>query len=111
MGVRPITDIIPQLRMGEAVDEASNKFNELIQAVENTGKPGTFIMKITVKPSTSGALEVTDDISIKKPEGKKGSSLFFATPEGNLQRNDPRQNELPGLRTVEAPASGTLKTA
>jgi len=30
----------------------------------------------------------------------KGSSLFFATPEGNLVRNNPRQEELPGLKEV-----------
>jgi hypothetical protein len=110
MAVRPITDILPMLRMGEAVEEASKKMNELIQAVDNTGKPGTFILKITVKPSTSGALELTDDIAIKKPEGKKGSSLFFATPEGNLQRNDPRQNELPGLKVIQE-ETRELKTA
>lgn len=110
MAVRPITDVIAQLRMGETLDEASEKFNELVQAVDATGKPGTFTMKITIKPSTSGALEITDDITIKKPEGTKGSSLFFATPEGNLSRNDPRQSEIPGLKAVTEEAR-QLKTA
>jgi hypothetical protein len=37
---------------------------------------------------------------MKKPELARGSSLFFPTVEGNLVRNDPRQQEIPGLKEV-----------
>jgi hypothetical protein len=42
------------------------------------------------------------------PKDEKGSSLMFATPEGNLQREDPRQLKIEGLRQVDM-ETGELK--
>lgn len=109
MAVRPITDVLRDLRYGEALEEANTKFNELVKAVENAGRPGEFIMKIKLKPSTAGAIEVTDEITIKTPAEMKGTSLFFPTVEGNLVKNDPRQSELPGLKIIEQASNAPLK--
>lgn len=100
MGIRLFTDVMRDMRFGETLDEISKKFNELVTAVESTGKQGELIFKVKLKPSSSGAIEVIDEIKSKVPELAKGSSLFFATPEGNLVRNNPRQDELPGLKEV-----------
>lgn len=58
--------------------------------------------------ASGGAIEITDEIKARIPEMPRGTSLFFATPEGNLQRNDPRQGELEGLRRVNK-ETGELK--
>lgn len=100
MGVRPFTDVIRDMRFGETLEELSEEFNKLVQAVENTGRPGELVISIKLKPSTAGAIELTDLIKTKLPAPKKGTSLFFATPEGNLVRNDPRQREIPGLKEI-----------
>lgn len=102
MGVRLFTDVLRDMRFGETLDELSDEFNKLVQAVEDTGRPGEIILSIKLKPSTAGAIEVTDLIKTKLPPPQKGTSLFFATPEGNLVRNDPRQSEIPGLKQVES---------
>jgi hypothetical protein len=102
MGIRQFTDVIRDMRFGETLDEISEEFNKLVTAVESTGKGGELIFKVRLKPSSSGAIEVIDDIKSKIPQLAKGSSLFFATPEGNLVRNNPRQDELPGLKEVAA---------
>ena len=101
MAIRLFTDVMRDLRFGEALDELSEQFNQLVQAVENTGRAGEMTFTVKLKPSTAGAIEVTDQIKVKLPPTQKGSSLFFATPEGNLVRNDPRQKEIPGLKEVE----------
>lgn len=102
MGVRPFTDVLRDIRFGVALDELSEEFNRLVAAVDNTSKPGELTLTIKLKPSTAGAIELTDQIKTKLPQLPKGSSLFFPTVEGNLVRNDPRQQEIPGLKEVPA---------
>ena len=65
-------------------------------------KTGTLTLKITLKPTNnSGQIEVIDDITLKLPKEKAATSIMFATPENNLQREDPRQMNIEGLRTVD----------
>ena len=96
-------DLIP------CMDAAGLKFSELIQAVSAHGKAGTLTLKIGVKPSTAGALAVKADISITKPKGLPAESLLWATPDGNLTADDPRQVKL-DLKSVAAEPARTLKT-
>jgi len=64
------------------------------------------VLKLKVKPSKTGPFEIIDDIKLNMPKEDKGTSLMWPTPEGHLQSNDPRQNELPGLAVVD---KGTLQ--
>jgi len=81
-------DLIP------IMDAAGAKFSELINAVTAHEKAGTLTLKIAVKPSTAGALAVKADVSITKPKGLPPEALLWATPDGNLIAEDPRQNKL-----------------
>jgi hypothetical protein len=56
---------------------------------------------LSLKPGKGGQIEVFDDIKVKSPKEERGSSIFFATPEGNLTRDDPKQLQIDGLRTVD----------
>ncbi|HVE20629.1 MAG TPA: hypothetical protein VNC39_01520 [Acidocella sp.] len=38
---------------------------------------------------------VTDELKTKLPKPKIGGSIFFASPENNLIREDPKQHKLP----------------
>lgn len=51
------------------------------------------------KPDGNGQMTIKADVKTKEPALSRGTSLFFLTPEGNLTRRDPRQQDLP-LRTV-----------
>lgn len=92
------------------MDAAGAKFNELINAVTSHQKAGTLTLKIAVKPSTAGALAVKADVSITKPKGLPPESLLWATPDGNLIAEDPRQTKLE-LRPVTPEPTRELKTA
>lgn len=109
MSARPATDVIRDIRFGELLDEFSDELNTVVTAVESTGKPGSITLTLKFKPSSSGAIEVTDDVKTKIPMLAKGSSLFFATPEGNLVRDNPRQKQLPGLKQVNDAPEQPLK--
>ena len=90
------------------MDAAGAKFSELVNAVTANNKAGTLTLKIAVKPSTDGALAVKAEVSITKPKGLPPESLLWATPEGNLMAEDPRQTKLE-LRDVTPAPSRELK--
>lgn len=84
----PDGDLVP------IMDFAGQKFAELINAVTSIEKPGTLTLKVTIKPSTAGALAVKAECAITKPKGLVAESLLWATPDGNLTCEDPRQTKL-----------------
>lgn len=92
--VRSITDTLRHLEAGCLIDDASEKLAELVKAVDATGKTGTLTLTLKLRKATAGALAVTGNVSVKKPAEPAIESLLFATPEGNLLTEDPRQTKL-----------------
>jgi hypothetical protein len=94
---RPFLDFLREHRNGVAHDELSDALQECVAAAIQEGKTSTLTLKITVKPANvgAGALMVTDDIKTSLPKPEKGGSIFFASPENNLIRDDPKQHKLP----------------
>lgn len=90
------------------MDVAGTKFSELVNAVDAHQKAGTLTLKIAVKPSTAGAMAVKADVNITKPKGLPAESLLWATPEGNLIAEDPRQTKL-DLKAVTPEPARELK--
>lgn len=104
MTVRSFVDFLRDHGNGVTLDALSDKLNELVAAVTDQNKSGSLTISIKLKPAgNSGALEVGVDAKVKKPENPPGVSIFFATPENNLQRQDPRQSTME-LREVPAMA-------
>jgi len=99
---KPFTDTLSALRFGTLVDDLTKALHELTQKCTDTGRAGTLTLTLGLKPGKGGQIEVFDDIKVKTPKEERGSSIMFATVEGNLQREDPRQLTLTGLRTVDA---------
>ncbi len=95
--------LLSEFRNGESLNELSEKLQELVGAVRDTGKPGKLVYTLIVKPS-GNAHVVTDLITGKIPEMPRDASIFFATEECTLQRDDPDQKKL-DLREVERPAA------
>ena len=113
---KPINENLRDVRVetenGDLVsllDHAGTQFADLIKSICSTNKAGTLTMKVDVKPSTAGALAVKATVSIKKPKGLPPESLLWATPEGNLIADDPRQTKLE-LKPVAVESPRELKT-
>lgn len=85
------------MRNGQVAANCNEKFNELIQAVLETGGKGELTIKIFVKPSKMGMggavieVETAHECKAKKPELEIGRSFFFVTKDGTLTRDDPAQ--------------------
>lgn len=106
--IRPFTDFLQEHRHGELHGEVSAALNDLVQAVTGIGKSGSLTLTITIEPAGTNHEQVLvkDDVVVKQPKPARESAICFVDDEGNLSRRDPRQPELPGLRTVASrPAS------
>jgi ribosomal protein S28E/S33 len=94
--MRPITDILREIRKGRAVDLASQRMAEIVQAVDETGKPGELTITIKVKPEKGGGSQKVIQVAVKAkiPEVDLPEGVFFSDGDGDLHRTDPAQNEM-----------------
>ena len=107
---RTFISTIESLRFGTLGEELTDKMRDLVATCATTGRSGTLTLILALKPGKGGQIEVFDEVKLKLPKEEKGSSLMFATPDNNLQREDPRQLQLEGLRTVDM-GTGELRRA
>jgi len=82
------------LRDGKTLTELEEAMNELVEAVRDTGRKGSVTLKIDLTCVTDGIYETSDNITLKAPWHALSNTLFFGTPDGNLVRHDPRQQDL-----------------
>ncbi len=104
MPVRPITDTLRLLDGGVFLDIASDKMNELVKRVDETGRSGKLTITLDLKRAREGAVNITPSVTTKVPEVKADPSLLWVTVEGNLTVENPSQQKL-DLRTVDTPAA------
>lgn len=94
MPIRPVTDVLLRAKNGTLIPEASEKMSELVKRVDQTGKPGTLTIKLSVRKGPAGSLAIEATSDLKLPKEEKIETLMFPTPEGNLLTEDPRQGNL-----------------
>lgn len=94
--MRPITDILREMRKGRIVEDATEALAEVVKAVDATNKPGAVTLKISVKPSKDGGWEKTLSASIATtvPRVDLPDAVFFSNVDGDLVRDDPEQTRL-----------------
>lgn len=107
MATRPFIDTLRQIERGHFLNELATQQQELIQAIQDTRKQGELIVKLKYQPETDGQLSVEASIISKAPTKTRGRTLFFMTPEGNLDIFDPRQADISEFKEVDiAPLRG-----
>jgi hypothetical protein len=107
---RPFNDMLREHRNGITHDTLSDKLQELVAAVTQEQRAGKLVLTIGIKPMGKGdGLEVSAEVKITPPKETPGVSIFFSSPECNLVRADPRQQNLE-LREI-GPATAHLGVA
>jgi hypothetical protein len=106
-------ETILQINNGAVVGELSEALREVVAAVRATGKSASITLTLRIAPASKGitdVLTVESQVKTKLPEPDRGITIFYATDDNNLVRNDPNQPMLP-LRVVDidAPKMGDLK--
>lgn len=106
------THTINQLRYGQTAEELSEHMHQCVERAQETGKMAEMTIKLKIKPQARGAqVFIADEIKTKLPSFPREETILFPTPEGNLQRDDPRQTMLPGIKKADEEANEGFKTA
>lgn len=111
MSVKPIFETLKNIRSGELLDEAAEKFNDLIYAIQQTKKGGDLTIKLRVDPlkSDTDKVLIRGTATTKKPEPEVSADFFYTTDDSNVQTRNPRQQDL-NLRDA-AQEEGEIKDA
>jgi hypothetical protein len=107
---RPIIETLHHLEGGTFLAEAADQLAAVVLSVERTGKPGKLTLEISVRKAMSTALALRGKITAKLAPEPPFETLLFATPEGNLLVDDPRQSQLP-LAAISHAQAGPLPVA
>ncbi len=84
---------LEQHAKGRTRDELSEKLRDLILAVQDIGKPGSITLKVAAKRINDGQVELAAQVTTKLPDIPQ-ASIWFATGDGELTRDDPTQMAL-----------------
>lgn len=82
---------------GTTEAEASQALEEITAAVKDTGKAGSFSIKVSISPAGKGEVRqvfVDGEVSLKKPKKDRQHTIFFPTRHNTLVRNNPDQDEM-----------------
>lgn len=84
--------LLMQHAKGRAHDEATRKLQDAVEAVKRTGKAANVTVKLSIHPvkNNDTVVRIEDKVTSSIPEDTR-SSMWFATEEGSLHRNDPKQ--------------------
>ena len=96
-------ETILQMNNGATVAELGEALEKVVAAVRAAGKSGTVTLTVKVAPASKNStdvLMVESQVRTKLPEPERGMTIFYATEENRLVRNDPKQQQLP-LRVVD----------
>jgi hypothetical protein len=74
--------------------KVSEVFSQVIQAVENTGKAGKLTITVDVSKTTGGMVALVAKVTDKTPEPKPDADVRWVTEDGQLTRDNPKQQKL-----------------
>lgn len=87
--------MLGELRGGSAVTDASAELAHVVEEVKKTGMAGELTIKLKVNPNDDGeTLGIVYKIESKVPKKSKPATNFWVGNEGQLLREDPRQQEM-----------------
>lgn len=107
---------LKNLAFGNVLDEMSDKLNECIIQARKTGKMAELSLTLKIKPKGAGTqVFITETVKAKIPEFDREDTILFpvdlADGSVDLQRNDPRQESIPGMRIAEDPRPKAFRQA
>src|SRR6476620_7305502 len=96
--ITPFVEWLEQYKKGETNGELTHELRTLIEAVQETGKPGTITLTLKVSRKGERQVNVVEDVKVKSPVHSRSETIYFVDQHLNLQRNDPRQGVLSPIK-------------
>lgn len=100
----PFSQQIAFLGRGSTDAEVTEALVQVVRAVRETRKAGHVTLKLAIRMAdkrTEDAIRITPQITKKVPELESEETIMYSTYDGDLLRDDPRQEKL-DLRDVSA---------
>lgn len=85
-----------------AIDDPNEALRKVLAGMDETGKPGSITITISLKPGGDGQFYATGATNAKVPAKPNKDKLFYYDHNYRPSRTDTRQLELDELREVEA---------
>lgn len=104
--ITPFVEWLAQYKKGEADGELTHELRTLIEAVQDTGKPGTLTLTLKVSRKGDRQVNVIEDVKVKTPAHSRSEAIYFVDAHLNLQRNDPNQGVLTEFKKKSAGGDG-----
>lgn len=100
MEVKLFTNFLQELQDGGINHELSDQLNELVRAIDSTGKAGSLTLRVKISPNKrTGMVFVDTEIKLNNPIHDRPSSMFYIDPhDSNLVRNNPKQMNFDDLQ-------------
>lgn len=91
-----IIQVMAELNRGDFLIECGRQLQEATDAVIRTGAKSKVTITLDILPAGMrdgriNQFEISPAVTIKEPQARQPSSLFFITEDGLLSRNDPDQ--------------------
>nr|DAO76393.1 MAG TPA: hypothetical protein [Bacteriophage sp.] len=98
----PASKQIPTVNSGWLDRELGEAMSDAVRACLAHGKQAEVTVKLKITPQniSHGTVKIAHDVTTKLPKEKREGGIVFATPDGNIQADDPAQNSL-NLKAVE----------
>jgi hypothetical protein len=120
--MKSFNQFLVDLNDGSTHAGLTNDLQELLQAVQNTGRGGSLTLKIKIASASKGGVSVdkvtiTADRKLELPKPEQPSDFFWLTDDAEMTRQHPRQHALDlrdaqdergGLRTPHAAFAATF---
>lgn len=97
---KPFTLILAELNEGQPAAALTASFDELLQAVQASGRSGDMTLKVKIVPkakNTGGGVDmvnITVERKVNLPKPDAPTDFFWLTDDAQLSRNHPRQHSL-----------------
>jgi hypothetical protein len=90
-----IIQVLSTQRKGKLIGEATDQLAALVKRCRETSKGGSITITLKIKPAMNGEVFVTDECNHKLPKPETSATLFYDNEDGQLEREDPKQESLP----------------
>ena len=98
---------IPTINSGWLDTELGQAISAAVRACLAHGKQAEVTLKLKISPQNiaHGTVKIAHDVTSKLPKEKREGGIVFATPEGNIQAENPAQGSLnlKGIPETKAP--------
>lgn len=110
MSTANFISFLTNLENGHFLRRINEQMPDLVAALHNFEGKVVPKAKLTIAVELmlkDGVIEVLPELTVKAPKPPRNRTIFYATPDNNLTRVDPRQGELP-MRDITVPRAAGL---